>query len=52
MFILNACNSLRMLYTVHFSYTGKSMVLAVTSNEVYQKLNKYILIGLYTFPIL
>jgi hypothetical protein len=40
MFILNTCNSLRMLYAIHFSYISKSMVLAVTSKEVYLKLNK------------
>ena len=52
MLILNTCNSLRMLYTIHFSYISKKMVLAVTSKEVYLKLNKKMLIGLNTFSIL
>jgi len=40
MFILNTCNSLRVLYTIHFSYISKSMVLTVTSRDVYLKLSK------------
>jgi len=40
MFILNTCNSLRVLCNIHISYISKSMVLAVTSRDVHLKFSK------------
>jgi len=34
MFILNTCNSLCVLYTIHFSYISKSMVLTVIQRSI------------------